>query len=546
MRRFGFLLGLIGLLFMFMIPQVTQAATSTTACACFCGTSADGARLLGTKDSNSACAAACVPSSSFSAPDLQYIGCYTSEAQYPAKSDLCWTQDQCVLDNAENTWDDAVPNCSDDQPGSIHMGYCYKVPPKVNVMTVIGGKTQFNTIADYISAVYQMLIPFMSVVAVVMIMIGGLQYTLARGNPKAITQAKERITKAVIGFVLLMVAFVMANLLDPSLTHLKQLRIPMVKKVVLLDNNSTCEYLSSVGFQIDNLDTAAFKSKSCGTAGSITSIKDVRDNVSIGSWKVGDPCQYSQCSGGGACASTEAYVANSDGVGGTTFGGSTTEQTVYSCQSCDSVIGDAASAASCAAHEAPDESSEVGIGKKYYCEYISGSGQPLDAAGTVATTAACIDLGGSPGSGYIDCTTIRSQATSGGSCRSYDSIQFTYTVDGLLGGTIGTGGSLKNGYGNADMVGIFTDLCTSDPCGLVPKGTTPGCQAITSSTSLDCVSKQDNVTTSTSASVSSAFSESHTSNTNITGTCYGRIAGSQVNCENGEAIATPEEGIYSE
>jgi hypothetical protein len=504
-----------------LVPFSTQAATNA-ACNCFCGTPAGGAVSKGNVKKASDCQAKCTPTSAD--PDLQLIGCFTNEAMYPSESDICWTKTQCETQKDGNVWDDLVADCSDDGPGKIKMGHCYAQPPALNVMTVINGESSFNSIGDYISAVYQMLVPFMAIVAVVMIMIGGLQYILARGNPKAITQAKERITKAVIGFVLLLSAYALANLLDPSLTHLRQLRIPLIKEVVLLDANSTCEYLSSVGFGIDDLEKADFKSKECGNTGEVTSTEFVTGNVIAGQWEKGDPCQYSQCSGGGACQAGSAYVST----------GTVTDPTVErkpsaTCQLCAEVPPESASAANCAAHKAPDESSAAGEGKKFYCEYISGSGQALDSSGLLATTSACVSLGSErhSSSEFLDCTKMRAYTTSGGSssggsCRSYDWVQYTYTVEDMS-GTTGFGAQLDASYMNSDVVRIFTDLCTSDPCGLAQEGTASGCQAITSSTGLDCVGHSDLVTTSSTSGIS--------------GTCYGRVPGSLVNCETGEPIS---------
>ncbi len=524
MRRFGWLVALMGASLLMMMPMLAQAATSSTACACFCGTAEAGAKYKSMVDQQSDCQAKCT------APDEIYIGCYDNSNNYPAKSDLCWTQDQCEAVTGQ-VWDDKVPNCSDDQPGNIPMGYCYSAPPAINVMTVIGGKTQFNTIGDYISAIYQMLIPFMSVVAVVMIMIGGLQYTLARGNPKAITQAKERITKAVIGFVLLLCAYALANLLDPSLTHLRLLRIPMVKKVVLLDPNSTCEYLNSVGFEIDG--PAAFGTKACGTTGHITGIDKVKENVIAGAWKKGDPCQYSQCTDGGACAADDAT--------GTSF----------SCQKCTTMVGTAASTSACTAHKAAStepfttDDGTVIYGKNFYCDYVSGAEVTIDGTPFASTDSACFDISLDSSDGTVDCTSIRVVPETGGSCVSYNLLQFNWPKSSILAynpdassafssGVVSKAITLAKGYAVPELAAAFKDVCSSDPCHLAREdGGTTGCLPLVSSTGMSCIGKTDTgAVSTTTTTVESGGLPVPT----IAGYCWARRAGVKVDCNTGIVI----------
>lgn len=528
MRRLGLLLGVLGLLLLGGWPQLTHAATSTTACACYCGTPEAGAKYKSMVDQQSDCQAKCT------APNEIYIGCFDNSNNYPAKSDVCWTQAQCEEVTGQ-VWDDKVPNCSDDEPGNIHMGYCYSAPPTINVMTVIGGKTQFNTIGDYISAVYQMLIPFMSVVAVVMIMIGGLQYTLARGNPKAIAQAKERITKAVIGFVLLLCAYALANLLDPSLTHLRLLRIPMVKQVVLLDPNSTCEYLNFVGYEIDG--PAKFAAKSCGTTGYITGTDNVKENVIAGAWEKGDPCQYSQCTDGGACTA------------GTTFTGtvgygsdSTVEQVAsFTCQKCKEMVGTAASATACASHQATGSEplttadGTVINGKNFYCEYIPGTEVTIDGTPFTTTDSACFDISLDSSNGAVDCTSIRAVQDTGGSCVSYNLLQFNWPKVNSVGSSpVSKAITLAKGYTVPELAAAFKDVCSSDPCHLAREdGGVSGCLPLESSTGIACIGKTDTgAISTTTTTVESGGLPVPT----IAGYCWARKAGVKVNCNTGIVI----------
>lgn len=91
------------------------------------------------------------------------------------------------------------------------------------------GNQQANFLAKYIDALYRYLIVIAAVVAIVMVMVGGLQYILSRGNAEAVKKAKERITNAVIGLVLLFAAYDIAYLLDPNTTRFSSLKIKTVQ-----------------------------------------------------------------------------------------------------------------------------------------------------------------------------------------------------------------------------------------------------------------------------------------------------------------------------
>lgn len=85
-----------------------------------------------------------------------------------------------------------------------------------------------NFLADYINAIYGWILGAAALVAVVMMMIGGLQYIMARGKSKYIEAAKTRITNAITGMVLLLAAYSLASLIDPRLVNPKSLTVQYV------------------------------------------------------------------------------------------------------------------------------------------------------------------------------------------------------------------------------------------------------------------------------------------------------------------------------
>ncbi len=408
-------------------------------CRCFCGDSNSGAVDFGSISDATGCREGCAYD------NYQYVGCFEDEDEYPENSDICWTERECEDDDANNEWNDYVTECSDEGP--YHMGHCYSAPRTVSVMTAINGETKFTGIADYVSALYQLLIPAMAIVAVVMLMVGGLQYILSRGSANGVKLAKERIKNAVIGMVLLLSAYSLANLLDPSLTHIKQLRIPKVKAVLMLNANDTCEYLSSVGYGIDGGQGQAVGR--CGAEGEITSTDLVDPQVIAGAWEVGDTCQYSTCM---------------DADAGKTCILDAGEPTCISCSDIYDGSSLAPNDASCG-RASYEERPGTETGNKTLCAYIEDTSGWTNARPDSVVTinelegGSCMMAGTSVAT--LDCTVLRS-GTGGGSCRDYD------TVDLYVAGVKIS--DIESAAWKAESFEYFEELCTSDPCGLAGDG----------------------------------------------------------------------------
>jgi hypothetical protein len=84
-------------------------------------------------------------------------------------------------------------------------------------------------LAEYISGLYQYLILLAGVVASVLTIMGGFQYLTAGGDAGKVKAAKERITNAIAGVVLLLGAYTILRTISPSLVELKGLVIPIVR-----------------------------------------------------------------------------------------------------------------------------------------------------------------------------------------------------------------------------------------------------------------------------------------------------------------------------
>ena len=73
-----------------------------------------------------------------------------------------------------------------------------------------------GAIIAYVKALLQYLSGLVGLVIILMIIVSGIQYLTAYGNPKSITAAKNRLTNAIIGLFLFIFAFALLSFLIPG------------------------------------------------------------------------------------------------------------------------------------------------------------------------------------------------------------------------------------------------------------------------------------------------------------------------------------------
>ncbi len=97
-------------------------------------------------------------------------------------------------------------------------------------------------IAQYVGGAYNYAVSIAAVLAAVMMMIGGLQYLTAGGDPSKVSRAKSRISDAVLGLVLVFGSYLLLYAINPTLTAGSVLLVPKVEQTVFVANE-TPEYL---------------------------------------------------------------------------------------------------------------------------------------------------------------------------------------------------------------------------------------------------------------------------------------------------------------
>ncbi len=108
---------------------------------------------------------------------------------------------------------------------------------EINIPTIVftpqsieSGKMTVNWIGEYITGIYRYLLAIAGTVAIVMIMVGGLQYTLSAGGAD-VGKAKARITNAAIGLVLLFSVYLILTVVyGPRLTVFNPLTLQVIAR----------------------------------------------------------------------------------------------------------------------------------------------------------------------------------------------------------------------------------------------------------------------------------------------------------------------------
>lgn len=92
----------------------------------------------------------------------------------------------------------------------------------------IGDYARAASLPQYLATVFNYAIRLAPLLAMIMIVIGGMQWLLAAGATDKISEAKKRISSAVIGLVLALSAFLLLQTVNPAIVQFKELQIPKV------------------------------------------------------------------------------------------------------------------------------------------------------------------------------------------------------------------------------------------------------------------------------------------------------------------------------
>ncbi len=161
-----------------------------------------------------------------------------ANSQIPELNPFCWKKKDCIdvrrgfvqgsPTDDELARDGFVSNASvapcNSGTGDDQWGRC--LPAGVSKTEIdFGGKSTFANIGIFILSMYNYLVTVASIVAVIMIIVAGLQWVTSGGNSEAISSAKHRIGGAVVGLFIAYMSYFILNTINPNLVNF---RIPQV------------------------------------------------------------------------------------------------------------------------------------------------------------------------------------------------------------------------------------------------------------------------------------------------------------------------------
>lgn len=104
-----------------------------------------------------------------------------------------------------------------------------------------GAELSSWTLSTYLSGMLRLIIALGGAIAVLMAIIGGVQYVASGIAPAAKNDAKNRITNAFIGLAIILTSYLLLNTINPDLVNFK-LALPEVKVEVTPQAVSACYY----------------------------------------------------------------------------------------------------------------------------------------------------------------------------------------------------------------------------------------------------------------------------------------------------------------
>ncbi len=93
-----------------------------------------------------------------------------------------------------------------------------------------GGYCTISWIGDYIGALYKYGVGVAVILAVVMMMVGGLLWLMSGGSPNSISKAKDFIISAFTGLLLALFSFMMIYIVNPKLVNLAPLNVKGIEE----------------------------------------------------------------------------------------------------------------------------------------------------------------------------------------------------------------------------------------------------------------------------------------------------------------------------
>ncbi|KKR78632.1 MAG: hypothetical protein UU22_C0017G0003 [Parcubacteria group bacterium GW2011_GWA2_40_8] len=185
----------------------------------------------------------------------------------------------------------------------------------------LGGFVYNNSPAEFIGWFFTLALGVAGFLALIMIVVAGIEYTASAGNSGSQTRAKERIQNALLGLGLLIASFVILNTINTSLTNIKNPTLS-AKPIGISAQTCTCNPSTSLPY-VSGKATCSIRGDICSSGQNCT-YKTVFDG----------PKGSESLRTNFYCCSFSDPPTSGGGFGGGGSGGTscTTTATVYGCR----------------------------------------------------------------------------------------------------------------------------------------------------------------------------------------------------------------------
>ena len=156
-------------------------------------------------------------------------------SEIPELNPLCWTEKDCNGIRSKNFGADSGEGWLKGEDPCNKSGWGKCLPAgKSKTEISFGGKTEFANVGEFIIFMYRYLLAIASILAVIVIIVSGVQWTASGGNSEMISSSKKRIGGAVIGLFIAYGSFFILNVINPALVNLRLPQVFLIKPQELM------------------------------------------------------------------------------------------------------------------------------------------------------------------------------------------------------------------------------------------------------------------------------------------------------------------------
>ncbi len=161
--------------------------------------------------------------------------------------------------------------------------------PEITVGNFVAGtnitvSNNTQTIAEYIKQIYQYAIGVVAIIAVVVMMIGGVLWMTAGGNTTQVSTAKSYISGSLLGLLLILFSFVILKTVNPDLVNFKvtSIQTPTTSSSDSSSNNNGAGCCCQVSADKQSFSSCTFgQQTSCDTTSDTTFFQAGKDCTQV-------------------------------------------------------------------------------------------------------------------------------------------------------------------------------------------------------------------------------------------------------------------------